>query len=169
MIDQIWSCGGGTQSAAIAALIVRGTLHPPDRSVIVDTEREKSETWAYFAAVLQPALQRVGVDIVRVRKSEYATVDLYGHNGDLLIPAYTAHDGRLNGFCSNEWKRRVVQRWLRDRAPQDFQRAIALDAMIREEDGNVFVHRSGRPLVLADLEAADPQGVLGCDSGDCFV
>jgi hypothetical protein len=36
----VWSCGGGTQSAAIAALIVSGQMPVPDLSVIVDTERE---------------------------------------------------------------------------------------------------------------------------------
>ena len=41
----IWSCGGGTQSAAIAALIVQGRLPIPDISLMVDTEREKSGTW----------------------------------------------------------------------------------------------------------------------------
>lgn len=40
-IRDLWSCGGGTQSAAIAALIVRGDLPKPDLSIIVDTERER--------------------------------------------------------------------------------------------------------------------------------
>ena len=64
MRTQIWMSGGGTQSAAIAALIVKGVIEPPDLAVIVDTEREQS------------------VDI-----------------------------GKLSTYCSNEWKRRVGQRW----------------------------------------------------------
>lgn len=243
---QVWSCGGGTQSAAIAALIVMGRLSPPDLAVMVDTEREKSATWTYANAVLIPELAHVGVRLEVVPKSEFATVDLYGLNGDLLLPAYTADGGKMGGFCSNEWKRRVVMRWLRskgvescrawigystdekkrvkaprekwiqdwypliemglsrpecrgvvaqaywpppprsacyicphmgnaewrdirDNAPADFAKAIRVDEMIREEDSNVFLHRSGRPLATADLEAADPQAVLGCDGGDCFV
>lgn len=122
---QVWSCGGGTQSAAIAALIVRGKLPKPDISLIVDTNREKSQTWAYMDAVLTPALAKVGVEIVRIDKAELATVDLYSGNGDLLIPAFTTQEGdmaKLPTFCSNEWKSRVTKRWLRE---QGVESAIA--------------------------------------------
>lgn len=243
---QVWSCGGGTQSAAIAALIVDGRLPKPDLAMIVDTEREKAATWAYAHEVLIPRLAAVGVALQIVPKSDYATVDLYGLNGDLLLPAYTADGGKMSGFCSNEWKRRVVQRWcraqgvkactvwigfstderkrvkapreqwfheryplielglsraqsihvvtsagwptpprsacymcphmtnaewrdLRDTAPGDFAKAVRVDEMIREEDGNAFVHRSGRPLALADLSTSDGQATLGCAAGDCFL
>lgn len=245
-MTQVWSCGGGTQSAAIAALIVLGRLEPPDFSVMVDTEREKSATWSYANGVLIPQLASAGTTLTVVRKSEFATVDLFGLNGDLLLPAYTADGGKMGGFCSNEWKRRVVQRWLRsqgveqcrawigystdekkrvkaprerwfqerypllelnlsradclrvvaeagwpppprsacwmcphmtntewrhlrDTSPDDFQKAIRIDELIREEDSNAFIHRSGTALATADLSKADPQQTLGCDSGDCFV
>jgi len=115
---QIWSSGGGVQSTAIAALIVQGRLPKPDLAVISDTERELSTTWAYMDAVTLPALASVGVTLHRVKKSKYATVDLYGgkDGNSLLIPAFTTQGediGKLPGFCSNEWKLRVVQRWAR--------------------------------------------------------
>lgn len=105
------------QSAAIAALIVQGKIRP-DLAVIVDTEREKSSTWAYMDDVISPALASVGVVLHRVKKSEFATVDLYGgaNRDTLLIPAFTTQSGevgKLQNFCSGEWKRRVVQRWVR--------------------------------------------------------
>lgn len=113
---QTWSSGGGVQSTAIAALIVQGRLPKPDLAVISDTERELSTTWAYMDAVTLPALASVGVTLHRVKKSKYATVDLYGgkDGNSLLIPAFTTQGediGKLPGFCSNEWKLRVVQRW----------------------------------------------------------
>ena len=113
---QIWSSGGGVQSTAIAALIVQGKLPKPDLAVIADTERELSTTWTYMDAVTLPALASVGVTLHRVKKSKYATVDLYGgaDGNSLLIPAFTTQGdeiGKLPGFCSNEWKFRVVQRW----------------------------------------------------------
>lgn len=116
MRTQIWSSGGGVQSTAIAALIVSGRLPKPDLAVISDTERELSTTWAYMDAVTVPALTKVGVTLHRVKKSKYATVDLYGgkDRDSLLIPAFTTQGddiGKLPGFCSNEWKLRVVQRW----------------------------------------------------------
>ena len=116
---QVWSCGGGTQSAAIAALICRGDLRP-DISVIVDTEREVEQTWLYYETVLVPELAKAGVVLHRVPKSDYATVDLYGGaNGDkLLIPALLdGGAGKLPTYCSNEWKARVVQRFCNDRFP----------------------------------------------------
>tara|TARA_R110000868_G_scaffold396198_1_gene668318 strand:- start:121 stop:912 length:792 start_codon:yes stop_codon:yes gene_type:complete len=122
MRTQVWSSGGGTQSAAIAALICKGELRP-DISVIVDTEREVQQTWDYHDSVIVPALAQVGVTLHRVPKSKYATVDLYGgKDGDaLLIPAFTnknGKQGKLPTYCSNEWKSRVVQRFCRDMMPE---------------------------------------------------
>lgn len=104
------------QSTAIAALIVQGKLPKPDLAVISDTERELSTTWDYMDAWTAPALAKVGVTLHRVKKSKYATVDLYGgaDGNSLLIPAFTTKNGdigKLPGYCSNEWKLRVVQRW----------------------------------------------------------
>lgn len=111
MRTEVWSCGGGVQSAAIAALIVSGRLPKPDMAVIADTGREKSTTWAYLDGTLNPELSKVGVSIVRVDKDRFATVDLY-RNADILLPMYT-ENGKLPTLCSNEWKRRVIMRYLR--------------------------------------------------------
>lgn len=116
MRTQIWANGGGTQSAAIAALIVTGKLPKPDLAVIVDTGRERSTTWDYLERYTRPALQSVGVTMHRVRKADYATKDLFGGTGGKvpLIPAYTTKGGevgKLTGYCSGEWKRDVIRRW----------------------------------------------------------
>lgn len=116
MRTQIWNNGGGTQSAAVAALIVTGKLPKPDLAVIADTGREKSATWDYHDRYIVPALASVGVTMHRVRKEDYATKDLFGgaDGKTLLIPAYTtqgAEVGKLSSYCSGEWKRDVVRRW----------------------------------------------------------
>jgi len=111
----VWSCGGGKQSAAIAALIIQGKLPRPDAIIMADTRRERSATWRYVAGVLQPALQAIGLEIQIARASEYATVDLFDKHGKLLIPAYTTQNGEIGktrAFCSNEWKLFVVMRYL---------------------------------------------------------
>ena len=117
MRTQIWSSGGGVQSSAIAALICKGELKP-DLSIIVDTEREASTTWEYLDKWVDPALIAAGCTLHRVKKSDYATVDLYSKkSGDLLIPAYTRESGnlgKLNTYCSSEWKVRVLRRWAVD-------------------------------------------------------
>lgn len=138
---QIWSSGGGVQSSAIAALIVQGRLPKPDLAVISDTERELQTTWKYMDTVTAPALSSVGVTLHRVLKSKYATVDLYGgKDGDtLLIPAFTTQEGdigKLDGFCSNEWKRRVVQRWAN--AEHGVEAATMWYGISTEEQGRAY-------------------------------
>ena len=112
----MWSSGGGVQSAAIAALIVRGDLPKPDYAVIADTGYEASTTWQYMDSVIQPALNSVGVELVRIKSSDFATVGMYSKKGSILIPAFTTVSGevgKLPTYCSTEWKQRVIQRWLR--------------------------------------------------------
>lgn len=111
---QIWSSGGGVQSTAIAALIFEGKLPKPDLAVIIDTEYELSTTFDYLHKFVYPALKSVGVELEIVKKSEFATVDLYSGTGDILIPAFTTQsggNGKLPTYCSNEWKTRVMERW----------------------------------------------------------
>lgn len=116
--------GGGTQSIAIAALIVQGKIPIPDWAVIADTGREKQSTWDYLN-FLQPKLP---FHIHRVSKADYATVDLW--RGDtLLIPAFSNQSGevaKLGTYCSNEWKTRVCHRWLRrvHNVPVNYQKWI---------------------------------------------
>jgi hypothetical protein len=55
---------------------------------------------------------------VEIAPHSLATVDVYAHNGDLLIPAY-AGPGRLPGHCSGEWKRDVIYRHLRARGVKE--------------------------------------------------
>lgn len=131
---QIWSSGGGTQSSAIAALICMGEL-TPDLAIIVDTERELSTTWEYLDKWVQPALRAAGCDLVVVPKSQYATVDLM-RNDDILIPAFTTEGdgvGKLPTFCSNEWKKRVMQRWATDQGVDqaDIWMGFSIDEMRR--------------------------------------
>jgi hypothetical protein len=121
----VWSCGGGTQSAAIAALIVSGELPKPAAAAIADTGREASETWRYYDQVIRPELSAVGVDLIRLPHSfdgtGWNTVDIWGGEDrrTALIPAFTTYGGRTTllsqtaKFCSNEWKTRVVERYYR--------------------------------------------------------
>lgn len=136
---QVWSSGGGVQSNAIAVLIIQGKLPKPDLAVISDTEYERSTTWKYMEQYTLPALREAGVELHRVKKSDYATVDLY--RGDtILIPAYTTEEthntgkvGKLPTYCSNEWKQRVVRRWCNDQGVQqaDIWIGMSTDEMRR--------------------------------------
>jgi hypothetical protein len=117
MRSDIWSCGGGTQSGAIAALIGRGLLPKPDLCVMVDTGMEKSATWPFVDGFIRPQLRRAGCELKVIPTSDWATVDLVSLNGEsILMPGFTNQSGtvgKLDPYCSNEWKTRPVRRYLR--------------------------------------------------------
>ncbi len=142
----IWSYGGGTQSVAIAVLIIKGELPIPDLIIFADTSREASETWIYTENHMQPLLATVGRQ-VEVAPHSLATVDLYTSNGKLLIPAFT-EKGKLLQFCSHEWKRRVVQRYARQQGVKtcDLWIGISVDEYERMGDSDVKWMKHRYPL-----------------------
>lgn len=159
---QLWSSGGGTQSAAIAALIVQGKLRP-DMAVIVDTFREKSTTWTYHDEVIVPALATVGVTLHRVRKSDWERRDLYGGKNEdtLLLPVFTTQSGdvgKLPNYCSSYWKREVVKRWA------NAQGVTAVDKWL-----GISVDEMQRMTARTDGKWRDryPLIELGMNRGDC--
>lgn len=109
----IWNYGGGRQSMAIAVLITQGKLPVPERAVIADTGREVESTWRYLKEHAQPLLDTVGLTVEIVPHS-YAKFDLYDAKGKPLMPMFSHGKGQLRTFCSGEWKRDVVYRWLRE-------------------------------------------------------
>lgn len=108
---QVLSYGGGWQTVGMIVLALTGRIEMPDLLVMADTGREKTSTFDYMNELVQPALERIGRS-VEVAAHSLAAVDMYSGNGDLLIPVYT-ETGKLPTFCSNEWKERVVKRYLR--------------------------------------------------------
>ncbi len=163
--QQLWSSGGGSQSVAIAVLILQGKLPKPDISVIVDTERESSAVWEYHDKYVYPALKAFGVDLRRIPKSWYATVDLYGgkHQEDILIPAWTDETGKIGKlptFCSNEWKKRVVRRYVSDIFPKQakFNTWIGFTT----DESKRFYQEPGK------WEPVFPLVKLGLSKPDCY-
>ena len=117
----VLSFGGGVQTTALCAAVLRGLLPRPERVVMADTGREGTPTWEYLRTVTAPALAEVGLE-VEVAGHDLATVDLFSTKGAPLMPLYTRAEagadgepGQLGNFCSGEWKRRVVRRHLRER------------------------------------------------------
>ncbi len=113
---QLWSCGGGRQSAGIAALIVQGRLPKPDHVAMVALEWEKRTTFQYVNAYIRPAMKAMGIPFTYVPRKKYATKDFWGGEDgkSLLIPFWTNQSGepaKVDEFCSGEWKREVTKRW----------------------------------------------------------
>jgi hypothetical protein len=109
---QVWSCGGGTQSGAIATLIKRGKLPRPDFAFMTDTGRERSSTWPFVDGFIRPALASVGLDLTIVNAGEFASLEIFSAD-TVLLPGYTTQSGtvgKLSPFCSGKWKRDVGER-----------------------------------------------------------
>ena len=131
----ILSYCGGRQTVALCILVAQGKVERPERVVIADTGREASETWEYMRTHVEPLLATVGLSI-EVAAHDLATVDLYAKNGDLLIPAFT-ENGKLPTLCSSEWKKRVVQRYLRQQGYGPDNPVITWIGMSRDEAGRI--------------------------------
>lgn len=154
----VWSYGGGTQSARIAVAILRGELPKPDYAVIADTGREVQSTWDYLAEFVQPALEGIGVT-VHIAPHSLATVDLYSHQGLLLIPAFTRQSGQIGkyqAYCSGEWKRAVVMRWCRLQGIEECENwiGISIDELERMRTSNAKWFRHAYPLIDMRLSRA---------------
>lgn len=112
----LWSCGGGRQSAGIAAFIVQGKLPKPDHVCMAALEWEKRTTWDYVTKYIRPAMRELGIPFTIVPRKKYATVGLWsGADGEsTVLPVYSNKSGtmsKLPEYCSGEWKREVIKRW----------------------------------------------------------
>ena len=118
---------------------------------MADTSRERSSTWRYLDEYAKPIMDGMGISFIRA-SHDLATVDLYSHKGDLLIPAFT-ENGKLPTFCSSEWKRRVVLRKLRElgygpKNPVRMWLGISLDEMERMKDSDTGWVEHHYPLIF---------------------
>lgn len=146
----VWSYGGGTQTAAIAVLILQGKLPRPDLVVMADTGREISSTWDYLRDVVQPALDGIGLTI-DIAGHDLSNHDLWNSDDYLLIPAFTsqADGGKLPTYCSNEWKQRVIRRHLRNQGVNDCDvwLGMSTDEIERIKPSGAKWYRHAYPLI----------------------
>jgi hypothetical protein len=143
----------------MACLIDQGKLPVPDIAVFADTGREAETTWMYQEQYIAPMLRHHGLH-VQIAPHSLANVDLYGAGGKLLIPAWTTQSGKVGRFptfCSTEWKKRVVNRWLRQQGVKSCEvwLGITCDEASRMKDSGLdwLVHRY--PLIDLFLKRAD--------------
>jgi hypothetical protein len=148
-----WSYGGGIQSIAIAVLIAQKRLPVPECTVIADTGREVGTTWEYLEQYVQPLLATVGAR-VEIAPHTLSNVGLTGKNGDLLMPLFT-QTGKLRTYCSGEWKREVVLRYLRSKGygpknPVETWIGFSMDEIGRCSQGRTAWQSISWPLIDID-------------------
>ncbi len=164
---QLWSCGGGRQSAGIAALIVEGRLPKPDHVCMVALEWERKATYRYVCDYIRPAMRKLDVPFTFVSRKKYATKDfLGGEDGkSVLLPFHTDQSGehsKMPEYCSGEWKREVAARWAVEQfgwkdSGVDMWVGISWDERHRRRAARRLWLRPVYPL----LDVA-PMGVAGC-------
>ena len=128
MIESL-SFGGGVQSNAIAVLIEQGKLPKPDIVVIADTRYETGSTWEYWEAHGKPLFDRLGIPAHRVTRADTTLtkdrippiMKYSGGKRALQIPAFLHYPdgkrGKLQNYCSGNWKRGVVHSHLTKQFP----------------------------------------------------
>lgn len=159
-MSEVFSFGGGVQSVAIAALVVEGRLPRFDRAVIADSDLEATSTWEYLDRVVNPRLGSVGL-VVEVAPHSLATVGVWSHQGRCLLPVFS---GRSMGasFCSGEWKKRVVDRWIRSCGLVNARRWIGFSTDERRRaEGASFVSGHYFPLLELGFSRDDCLDFLG--------
>lgn len=145
-----FSYGGGVQTIAIITLILEKKLPKPDIIVMADTGREVQTTFQYLNTIVQPAMKAIGL-CVEIAGHEYSRHDLM-KSEKILLPAFTRKNGgigKLPTFCSDEWKQRVIRRWLRTQAVKDTDvwLGISFDEAERMKTSGLRWYRHVYPLI----------------------
>lgn len=179
---QVLNYGGGVQTTALCALIIEGKLPRPDHIIMADTGREGTATWDWLHGTVSPMLAQHGLK-VEVAGHEFSNVDLFSGRGTVLMPMFTDQNrrvgglGKLQNFCSGEWKVKVVQRYMRSIGivQADNWIGISLDESDRTKRNPLLWTRTVFPLL--DLGMARPAAqaaarrVFGADApkSACFM
>ena len=160
-IMQVWACGGGVQSTAIAVLICQGKLPTPDFAWIVDVGYEKSKTFDYVKSTIIPRLSEIGVRLKIIRTIDYFDNSLFDATNNVRLPLYEkGNDGIVRKYkthCSGTWKQRVAHHWLREQGVKrcDTWIGISVDEMRRIKISSVKWNQNKYPLVDLGIRRED--------------
>ena len=114
----VWSCGGGIQSVAIAALIYSGTLPKPDIGFMTDCGYERLPTYTYMREVIIPKMKEIDVQFRMIQASDYTEITFFDNKGFCKIPAFKKmSDGSVIKFrtrCNSTWKLDPAIRFMRE-------------------------------------------------------
>lgn len=130
-ISQVWSCGGGVDSVAIAVLIYQGILPRPDYAIMTDNSYDASYTWDYVDEILIPRLKEIDVQLHIIKSFDYVDMDIVLRNGQIAIPAYSWYNGKAVKFrtmCSEKWKVAPMRRWLREQGVRQCTNWVGVSA-----------------------------------------
>lgn len=156
----VWSCGGGVQSTAIAALIYTGKIAKPDYAVMVDTGFEKSDVMKYVRRIIAPQMAAVGVKFNIIKTSDYHEQSIIDDNGYCIIPVFKkAKDGnqKLSTHCNDKWKVNVIRKWLLENGVEQYVSLIGIstDESHRQRKAHKKYYRNIYPLIELRMDRDD--------------
>lgn len=146
MTDQLrlFSFGGGVQSTAVLVLQAMGQLPQPYDVFVfanVGDDSENPATLAYIDAHIRPFITRHHIHFETVHKTTFGKREtllqhIHRTARSVPIPARMSNGAPGNRTCTNDFKIRVIDRWIAD---QGYSRAtvglgISLDEFQRVRD-----------------------------------
>lgn len=157
----VWSCGGGVQSTAIAALIYTGKIEKPDYAIMVDTGFEKSFVLDYVRNTTIPKLAEIGVTLEIVpTKDFYPQQSIIDDNGYCVIPVFKlTADGKqkLKTCCNDKWKVNVIRKWLTSKGVEQYISLIGIstDESHRQRKPHKMYYQNKYPLIEMGMNRDD--------------
>ena len=157
----VWSCGGGVQSTAIAALIYTGKIPKPDYSIMVDTGYEKSFVMDYVRGTIIKKLSEIGVNLEIVKTTDYyPEQSIIDANGYCVIPVFKMKGDnrqRLKTCCNDKWKVNVIRKWLTDKGVEQYVSLIGIstDESHRQRQAHKKYYQNRYPLIEMGMDRDD--------------
>lgn len=116
---QVLSLGGGRQSTLCVILAALGKIPVPDFIVIADTGLEIKTTWDYLYEYTIPFAKKHNLPAIYVAEAKkWSTYGIYSSNGGTIMPMYTEKGGMMRKYCSGNWKRDVIKRFVAHKTKQ---------------------------------------------------
>lgn len=107
------SLGAGTQSSAVALMVLDGTLPPIDAAIFADTQWEPAEVYKHLER-LKDEFERANVPLITVTKGNIRNQT----EGQIAPPMWMQHDdGRavpVSRSCTQDYKVRPLHRKMRE-------------------------------------------------------
>lgn len=153
----VWSCGGGVESTAIAALIYTGRIPKPDYAVMVDTGYEKTAVMQYVRKVTVPKMREIGLVLNIIQTSDYVEQTIIDEYGYCIIPVFKKRkDGNqlLRTSCNDKWKVNVIRKWLLEQGVEQYVSLIGISAgeAHRQRKAHKKYYKNKYPLVELGLD-----------------
>jgi hypothetical protein len=132
---RVLSYGGGVQTFAMLAMIANGDLERPDLVIMADTGSEMQATYRHVEEVAKPLARSAGLEWADVC-SPNGPLHEFTKWGACPIPCYGCRGGMAFRICTERWKIRPINTWLRlnGMRPAEVWLGISLDEAHRMKD-----------------------------------